>query len=252
MFSNNHDVTDSLLNPGEPEKHDHANETKKYADIKSGDQSSSPNSKLSKLKTYFSRKNSSKKELKLIELSLLKDFLFLSLCVATFTYTMSLFITLVFVPPLAKSKGISDAGASWIVSIMGLSDTTARIISGFIFDLSSVKPHRLLVYNFVLYGLGIISMIVPMVSSFQGYSVIAVTYGVLMGCYTSQKTVIVVDVIGVEKMAASFGLLLLFQGVGSLIGPTFSGKVYRIFKILYYFHPATVLYICLSQTTLPN
>ncbi|WAR31081.1 MOT12-like protein [Mya arenaria] len=164
-----------------------------------------------------------------LELSLLKDFPFLSLCIAILLYTMSMMSTFVFLPPLAKSKGVSQLQAASLVSIIGISDSVARFTSGFVLDMKRVKPYRVLVYNGVMFCVGIVSMVMPSLESFSEFAALSVMFGILSGTYVAQKSVVVVDFLGLEKMASSFGLLLGFQGIGSLIGPTISGLLRDVF-----------------------
>ena len=180
--------------------------------------------KVSRLKHALKKSDPGEKKKPFFEFSLLKDFPFLSLCLGIMFFTMSMMSTFVFLPPLAKSKGVTQMQSSYLVSIIGVSDSIARFTSGFILDLKQVKKYRLLVYNGVMFGVGLMSMIMPSVESFLGFAVVSVFYGLLAGTYVAQKSVVVVDVLGIEKMTSSFGLLLGFQGFGSLFGPTISGK----------------------------
>lgn len=146
--------------------------------------------------------------------------------------------TFVFLPPLAKVSGVSELQAAYLVSIIGVCDSVARFSSSFILDMKRMKRFRLLVYNGVMFGVGIVSMIMPSLHGFIAFAVAAGCYGALAGTYVAQKSVVVVDVLGVEKMTSSFGLLLGFQGIGSLIGPTISGlfrDVFGTFDEAFYF-----------------
>jgi hypothetical protein len=53
------------------------------------------------------------------------------------------------------------------------------------------------------------------------------------GTYVSLTSVILVDLLGIEKLTNAFGILLLFQGVASFIGPPIIGK--KLLSI--YFEP---------------
>ena len=186
--------------------------------------------KLGQVKQIFKRSNSVEEKKKpLFEVSLLKDFPFFSLCLSILFFTSSMMSTFVFLPPLAKSSGVSELQAAYLVSIIGVCDSVARFSSGFLLDMKRVKKFRLLVYNGVMFGVGIVSMIMPSLHGFPAFAVASGCYGALAGTYVAQKSVVVVDVLGVEKMTSSFGLLLGFQGIGSLIGPTISGTVNFIF-----------------------
>ena len=48
---------------------------------------------------------------------------------------------------------------------------------------------------------------------------------VFAGAYVAQKSVILMDMLGAERLASSFGLLSFFQGLGNLVGPPLSGKL---------------------------
>ncbi|XP_033732414.1 monocarboxylate transporter 12-like [Pecten maximus] len=169
-----------------------------------------------------SRKSKSKTK-KFLDLSLLKDFRFLCFCVAILLFTVSSQIAFVFIPPYAKSKGISDLHASYAVSIAGISDGIGRILSGIILDLKRVKKYRVYVYNIVMFFIGLTSFIIPNIDTFGPLSAVCGVYGLLVGTYISQKSVVIVDILGVKHLVSSFGLLICFQGIGMFIGPPIAG-----------------------------
>lgn len=43
------------------------------------------------------------------------------------------------------------------------------------------------------------------------------------GVYVLLTSVVLVDLLSVEKLSNSFGLVLLFQGIASLVGPPIAG-----------------------------
>ena len=44
------------------------------------------------------------------------------------------------------------------------------------------------------------------------------------GAYVGLTSVVLVDLLGLDKLTNAFGLLLLFQGIASVIGPPIIGK----------------------------
>lgn len=56
----------------------------------------------------------------------------------------------------------------------------------------------------------------------------ASVFGFTIGAYVGLTSVILVDLLGLEKLTNAFGLLLLFQGIASLIGPPFAGNEHRM------------------------
>lgn len=45
-----------------------------------------------------------------------------------------------------------------------------------------------------------------------------------LGTYVSLTSVVLVDLLSLEKLTNAFGLILLFQGIASILGPLFIGK----------------------------
>lgn len=45
----------------------------------------------------------------------------------------------------------------------------------------------------------------------------------VLACFASLRSILVVDLLGLEKLTNAFGLLLLFQGVGAAIGSPLAG-----------------------------
>lgn len=63
-------------------------------------------------------------------------------------------------------------------------------------------------------------------------------FGFTIGAYVGLTSVILVDLLGLEKLTNAFGLLLLFQGLASLIGPPLAGFLFDITKS---YNPAFIL-----------
>ena len=53
------------------------------------------------------------------------------------------------------------------------------------------------------------------------------------GVYVCLTPIVLVDLLGLEKLSNSFGLVLLFQGIGAVAGPPFAGLYgYVILQVL--------------------
>lgn len=52
-----------------------------------------------------------------------------------------------------------------------------------------------------------------------------IVYGSTIGAYVGLTSVILVDLLGLDKLTNAFGILLLFQGIASLIGPPIAGNI---------------------------
>ena len=57
-------------------------------------------------------------------------------------------------------------------------------------------------------------------------------FGVTSGAYVGLTSVVLVDLLGLDKLTNAFGLLLLFQGIASVIGPPIIGETFDMkFKL---------------------
>lgn len=61
---------------------------------------------------------------------------------------------------------------------------------------------------------------------FPSLAVYAIVFGISIGALVGLTSVILVDLLGIDKLTNAFGLLLLFQGIGSFIGPPIAGFAY--------------------------
>lgn len=43
------------------------------------------------------------------------------------------------------------------------------------------------------------------------------------GVFVSLMSVVLVDLLGLEKLTSAFGLVLLFEGIGAVLGPPIAG-----------------------------
>ncbi|XP_071115560.1 monocarboxylate transporter 12-like [Haliotis cracherodii] len=164
-----------------------------------------------------------------LDLSLLKNLPFLFFCLSIVLFTMSFKSVFTFLPALAKSRGCTDIEAAVLLSIAGVLDTIGRILVGFILELKQVRRFRPYAYSGVLFVIALASFVCPALHAFWQFCIISGVYGAMTGAYVSQKGVVVVDILGIEKLSSSFGILLCFQGIGALIGPPLSGMMKDVF-----------------------
>nr|KAG5689022.1 hypothetical protein BaRGS_030673 [Batillaria attramentaria] len=97
--------------------------------------------------------------------------------------------------------------------LQGISDTVARILAGAILDFEKVRPFRPIAYNGVIFVITVLSFLSPFMTNFVEFAFLFGLYGALTGMYVSQKSVILVDILGQEKLSSSFGLMICFQGL---------------------------------------
>lgn len=63
---------------------------------------------------------------------------------------------------------------------------------------------------------------------FYSFVIYGSVYGFTIGAYVGLTSVILVDLLGLDRLTNAFGLLLLFQGIASFLGPPIAGMVSHI------------------------
>merc|ERR1719187_2966770 len=114
--------------------------------------------------------------------------------------------------------------ASYLLAVVGISNTVSRILLGYISD----QPwcNRLWLYNIALTVCGLGTIASNWFYSYGAQIFYAVVFGAMSGAYVGLTSVVLVDLLGMEKLTNAFGLLLMFQGIASLIGPPMCGALF--------------------------
>jgi MFS family permease len=128
----------------------------------------------------------------------------------------------VYIAAQAEALDISKLNASYLIATIGAANTIGRIVLGYISDKSWVN--RLHVYNMCLTVCGIATALSALCTEYWGLATYATVFGFTIGAYVGLTSVILVDLLGLENLTNAFGLLLLFQGIASLVGPPIGGK----------------------------
>lgn len=158
------------------------------------------------------------------DFSLLKDPIFLMFVISNFFTSIGFNMPFIFLTDRAVDEGISEENAKWLVSAIGISNTIGRVVFGFLADRKGVN--RLMLYNTALTICGIATALCPLCYNFPLLIVYACVFGLFIGVYVSLTSVVLVDLLGLEMLTNSFGLLLMFQGLATLIGPPIAGWLY--------------------------
>ncbi|XP_053970364.1 monocarboxylate transporter 12 [Hylaeus volcanicus] len=180
------------------------------------------NSDSKKFKAYCKNKIGHLKET--MDLSILKDPVFILFTFSNFCTSIGFYVPYVYVMPQAEEQGINKKDASYLLAVIGIANTVGRIILGYISD----KPwvNRLLIYILCLTTCGISTIFSTVCTSFATFALYSSVFGFTSGAYVGLTSVILVDLLGLRRLTNAFGLLLLFQGFASLLGPPIAGWLY--------------------------
>ncbi|XP_050067930.1 monocarboxylate transporter 12 [Anopheles maculipalpis] len=160
----------------------------------------------------------------MMNFSIMKDPIFIIFTVSNFLTSVGFNVPYVYLAAQAQVLGIGSQDASYLLGIIGIANTVGRIVLGYLSD----KPwvNRLFVYNCSLAICGIATALSVFCLDFYWLAVYSAVYGFTIGAYVGLTSVILVDLLGLEKLTNAFGLLLLFQGIASFVGPPIAGWLY--------------------------
>ncbi|EEZ98054.2 monocarboxylate transporter 12-B [Tribolium castaneum] len=157
----------------------------------------------------------------MLDYSLLCSPTFLLLALGGFFTMMGFYVPFMFLVSRAENANLAKEYTRFLISAIGISNTIGRVLCGVLSSFPGVNA--LFVTNAALTIGGIATI-------FSGFSMTAeyqffytAVFGLAISTFASLRSIVVVDLLGLEKLTNAFGLLLLFQGVAAIFGAPIAG-----------------------------
>ena len=129
-----------------------------------------------------------------------------------------------YIPHLAQLSGIEEQHASFLVSIIGITTTVAQIALGYIGDKTNLSVPM---YGLCMVICGGSLIVMPLYAGeYWVFCLLSVLFGIGISGNYALTTLILIEILGLEKLTVAFGLLQLQQGVSTLFGTPIGGWVY--------------------------
>ncbi|XP_065156423.1 monocarboxylate transporter 14 isoform X2 [Atheta coriaria] len=160
----------------------------------------------------------------LMDVSLLKNPVFMLIAISNLFGMAGLYVPFVYLVECAKLDGIDKESASFLISIIGITNTFGRIACGYFADFPQVNA--LFVNNICLVISTIAVALTPFCHSYGAYITMAIFFGLAISGYISLTSIILVDLLGLDKLTNAFGLLILFRGAAAIVGSPLAGALY--------------------------
>ncbi|XP_053604996.1 monocarboxylate transporter 12 isoform X4 [Plodia interpunctella] len=160
----------------------------------------------------------------MLDVSLLKDPAFMLIGVSNMFGMAGLYVPFVYLVDAAKANGIEQSQASFLISIIGITNTVGRIACGWVADFPWMDT--LLLNNICLVIATVSVAATPFCFSYICYVLMAIAFGLAISGYISLTSIILVDLLGLDKLTNAFGLLILFRGAAAIVGTPLAGAVY--------------------------
>ncbi|XP_060801489.1 monocarboxylate transporter 13 isoform X2 [Amyelois transitella] len=164
----------------------------------------------------------------MLDVSLLRDPAFMLIGVSNVFGMAGLYVPFVYLVDAAKANGIEQGQASFLISIIGITNTVGRIACGWVADFPWMDT--LLLNNICLVIATIAVASTPFCFSYACYVLMAIAFGLAISGYISLTSIILVDLLGLDKLTNAFGLLILFRGAAAIVGTPLAGAVYDATK----------------------
>ncbi|KAM3729075.1 Monocarboxylate transporter [Dirofilaria immitis] len=169
---------------------------------------------------------------KMTDISLLANPIFLLYAISNLLTSIAFNAPLVFLPSHATNVGLTSSQSANVISAFGFLNTIGRILVGIISDRKlpckygkNTARNRFWTYISSLCICGLLTAGVLFCDTYISLVAYASLFGLTLSSYVCLTSVLLVDLIGIEKLTNAFGLILLFQGIGTIIGPPISGQI---------------------------
>ncbi|KAJ8952546.1 hypothetical protein NQ314_007515 [Rhamnusium bicolor] len=178
------------------------------------------------------------KRMKLFDITLLKDPLYLIILISNATNAVSYTNFIILLPSYAKTLNFDKDQGALLLSIVSALDLVGRIGGSALSDLTSFPK-----YFYFVGGLFISGISLALMPLFGDYWVIATfcsVFGLASGTYVGITAIVMADMLGEERLQTTYGMGLFVNGIIQLIGPPLCGIWYEAMKSY------VSLFICLG------
>ncbi|XP_035213357.1 monocarboxylate transporter 9-like isoform X1 [Stegodyphus dumicola] len=161
--------------------------------------------------------------LEMFDFTIFKNVGYTLFCISNFLLYACVDVPYVYIPDHAHSSGTDMESASFLISILGVLNCLGVVIVGFIGDKPWIDS-SLLYSGFILIS-GVSLVLLPLTINYYITASLVGIYGFAISANYTLVPVIIVNLISLDNFTGAYGLLLLVQGVASLIGPPVAGAL---------------------------
>ncbi|XP_038213868.1 monocarboxylate transporter 10 [Zerene cesonia] len=159
----------------------------------------------------------------MLDVSLFRSLTFNILAISGFFTMLGFFVPYMYVAQRAKDNGINKDTSILLVSAIGIANIVGRVACGLMSSMPKVSP--LWLNNIALSAGGIATMISGLYYHDAYQFAYCAIFGLAVACFASLRSILVVEYIGLEQLTNCFGLFLLFQGLGAVLGAPIAGAL---------------------------
>ncbi|XP_052869576.1 uncharacterized protein LOC128275200 [Anopheles cruzii] len=159
----------------------------------------------------------------ILDFSYFSDVHYLLFAVSNFLLYTFYDVPYVYLGDYATQIGFSHQQSSLLISIIGILNMVGEVVLGWMGDRKSVNANY--TYAICMALCGIVTALVPLFHDYTHLSALAGGFGLFIAANYSLTSIILVELISLERFTNAYGLLLLVQGVANLVGPPLAGWI---------------------------
>ena len=158
------------------------------------------------------------------DLPLLKHIPFVAYALLNSTVLMMNVMNSIFQASLADDKGFTVAQITITIMVTNLAGIPVRAVTGIIMDHKLFRHRRVTVVGWLVFVVGVITFSLPLVPGVAPTIAAWCVYEAVIGACECQQATFVADIVGPDRLTSGMGLLRMFAGFSSLIGPVIGGR----------------------------
>uniref|UniRef100_A0A182K9Y6 Major facilitator superfamily (MFS) profile domain-containing protein n=1 Tax=Anopheles christyi TaxID=43041 RepID=A0A182K9Y6_9DIPT len=159
----------------------------------------------------------------ILDFSYFSDVHYLLFAISNFLLYTFYDVPYVYLGDNATQIGFSHAQSSMLIAIIGILNMVGEVVLGWMGDRKSVNANY--TYAICMALCGLVTALVPLFKDYMSLSVLAGGFGLFIAANYSLTSIILVELITLERFTNAYGLLLLVQGVANLVGPPLAGWI---------------------------
>ncbi|XP_063534320.1 monocarboxylate transporter 4-like [Cydia strobilella] len=163
----------------------------------------------------------------MFNVSLFKKATFNLLCAGTILLFIWFIVPYFYLAEHMIDKGYNEDDGAVMLSLIGITNTIGMVGLGYIGDFPSVSIGNLYAACLVLCGASV-AAIPPAASNYWLLGCVAAAFGLLFAASFTFTPSLLVTLVSLDDFTSAYGLVLLAQGIGHLIGPPLSGLIYDL------------------------
>ncbi|XP_045783391.1 monocarboxylate transporter 9 isoform X2 [Maniola jurtina] len=166
------------------------------------------------------RKKSAEKN-KFFDVSLLSDPTYLVILISTSTVAISCTNFIILLPSHAQNIGFDRSRGALLLSTVSALDLVGRISGSALSDLNFMPKSFFFVGGLLFSGISLV--VLPFLRSYEAISVACAFFGLASGINCGVTTLVMAEILGVDRLMSTYGISLFVNGLLQLIGPPLCG-----------------------------